>query len=67
MAEPEFQEAQIVGRVLSLELGISDGLVASRIGALIEAGDLEALTQPPEDGARYWRRLRRTEQFTAPY
>lgn len=67
MAEPEFQEAQILGQVLSLELGIGDGLVASRIEALIEAGELEALTQPPEDGARYWRKLRCTEQFTAPY
>lgn len=66
-AEPEFQEAEIVGRVLSLELGIGDGLVASRIEALIQAGELEALTRPPEDGARYQRRLRRTERFAVPY
>lgn len=63
--DPEFEEPMVIGRVLNRELGIGDALIAERIEAMVQAGELEALSQPPEDGARYWRRLRRTEQFPA--
>jgi len=60
---PEFEEPMVIGRVLNRELGIGDALIAERIEVMVQAGELEALSQPPEDGAYYWRRLRRTEQF----
>lgn len=64
-AEPEFQEHLVIGRVLNRVPGVSDALIAQRIQALLESGALEAVTQPPADGARYWRRLRRTALFNS--
>lgn len=62
---PEFQEARLIGTVLSRwQLGISDGLLANRIEAMIAAGELEAVTQPEEGYPRYHRILRKKEVKT---
>ena len=63
--EPVFDEPQAIGQILARELGIGDALIAERIESMVRSGELEALTQPPADGARYRRRLRRTERFRA--
>lgn len=61
-----FQEARVVGLALSRLLpGISDGLIALRIEEMIGKGLLEAVAQPPADGPRYHRLLRRTPAFPA--
>lgn len=59
--EPEeFQEAMVIGRVLGkYQLGIGDALLAHRIEAMIAAGELEPVTQPPEDKPVYHRVLRK--------
>lgn len=56
----EFHEAQVIGNVLGrFQLGISDGLVANRIDAMIKNGELE-VAAPAADGApSYWRVLRK--------
>ena len=59
----EFDEVQVLGRVLSQLPGVGDGFLAGRIEAIAQAGELEFLTEPPADGARYWRRIRKTQQF----
>ena len=58
-----FDEARVLGRVLGCLPGVGDGFLASRIEAMVEAGELEFLTEPPTDGARYWRKLRKTQRF----
>ena len=58
-----FDEARVLGRVLGCLPGVGDGFLASRIEAMVEAGELEFLTEPPADGARYWRKLRKTQRF----
>lgn len=63
--EPEFQEARLIGTVLGRwRLGVSDGLLASRIEAMIAAGELEAVTRPEEGCPRYRRILRKKEAKT---
>lgn len=60
----EFLQAVVIGRVLgNYQLGISDGWVALRMEEMIAAGLLEPATQPPADGPRYHRRLRKIAAF----
>lgn len=59
----EFDEVQVLGRVLSQLPGVGDGFLAGRIEAMAQSGELEFLTEPPADGARYWRRMRKTQLF----
>ena len=59
----EFDEAQVLGRVLGQLPGVGDGFLAGRIEAMAQTGELEFLTEPPADGARYWRRMRKMQQF----
>ena len=56
----EFSEAAFIGNVLGrFQLGIGDGLVASRVEAMLRAGELEALTEAPEGAPTYRRTLRK--------
>ncbi len=57
----EFDQAQVLGRVLGQLPGVGDGFLAGRMEAMVRAGELEFLTEPPADGARYWRRMRKTQ------
>lgn len=59
----EFDEARVLGKVLGRLPGVGDGLLASRMEALVQAGALEFITEPPAGGARYWRRMRKTQLF----
>lgn len=64
----EFQEAVVVGRVLGrYRLGIGDGWVARRIEAFIQAGLLEAVTQPEKDEPGYHRILRKAAKVRGDY
>lgn len=56
--DPEFDEALLVGNVLSQGRGPGDMLIAERIQAMIDAGELTAVTEAPPDSP-YRRRLRR--------
>ena len=56
----EFHEAYIIGRVIGrFQLGIGDGWIANRIEAMIKSGELEIVTQAPNDGPSYRRVLRK--------
>lgn len=59
----EFDESRVLGRTLGALPGVGDGFLAGRIQAMVDAGALEVLTPAPADGARYWRRLRKTARF----
>lgn len=59
----EFDEARVLGKVLGRLPGVGGGFLAGRIEAMVQAGKLEFLTDPPADGARYWRRMRKTQHF----
>ena len=59
----EFDEARVLGKVLGQLPGVGDGFLAGRMEAMAQAGELEFLTEPPADGARYWRRMRKTQHF----
>lgn len=59
--EDTFDEARVLGKVLGRLPGVGDGFLAGRIEAMVQAGELEFLTEPPADGARYWRKLRKTQ------
>lgn len=62
-AQPEeFQEAQVIGRVLGrYQLGIGDGWAALRIEELIRQGQLTPVGRPKPDAPLYHRLLRRNE------
>ena len=53
----------MLGRVLGQLPGVGDGFLAGRMEAMVQAGVLEFLTDPPAGGARYWRKLRKTQHF----
>lgn len=59
----EFDEARMLGKVLGRLPGVGGGFLAGRIEAMVQAGKLEFLTDPPADGARFWRRMRKTQHF----
>lgn len=61
--EDTFDEAWVLGKVLGRLPGVGGGFLAGRIEAMVQAGALEFLTEPPADGARYWRKLRKTQLF----
>lgn len=59
-AEPEFMEARVIGNVLGrYRLGIGDTFVHRRIEQFIRDGLLEPITEAPQDGPAYHRRLRK--------
>lgn len=63
--DPEFDEAFLIGRTISRLPGVSDALIALRVQALVELGELEVLdADAAPDAAAYWRRLRRTARFS---
>lgn len=63
-ADPSFQEAAVVGRVLGkYQLGIGDGWVALRIEEMIGAGRLEIVTDSPKGAPVYHRILRKREPY----
>lgn len=59
----EFDEARVLGRTLGALPGVGDGILAGRIQAMVDGGVLEEVSPAPADGARYWRRLRKTGRF----
>ena len=60
----EFHQAQVIGTVLGRnQLGISDGWLALRMEEMIQKNILVPMTQPPEDGPRYHRVLRKGPAF----
>lgn len=63
-AQPEeFQQAIVVGRVLGrCQLGISDAWIALRMEEMIHSGQLRPVSDPPADGPRYHRLLRKVRQ-----
>ncbi len=65
-ASDEFHEAHIIGNIMGrFQLGIGDGLIAYRIETMIKSGELEIVTQAPDDGPSYSRILRKL-QFINP-
>ena len=64
-AEPEeFSEAYVIGNTLGRnQLAISDSWVANRIDLMIQAGELEAVTQASEGGPSYRRILRKLRPY----
>ena len=61
-ASDEFHEARIIGNIIGrFQLGIGDGLIANRIETIIKSGELEIVTQAPDDGPSYRRILRKLE------
>jgi len=58
--EREFNESRLIGEVIGrCQLGIGDGLIHRRIQAMVDAGELEALTQAAEGDPVYRRMLRK--------
>lgn len=58
--EEEFNESQLIGEVIGrCRLGIGDGLIHRRVQAMVDAGELEALTQAAEGDPVYRRKLRK--------
>lgn len=56
----EFHEARFIGNVLGrFRLGIGDALVANRVEAMIQSGELEAVTRAAEGEPGYRRILRK--------
>lgn len=66
-AEREFYQAQVICRVLGRGLGIGDAWVALRMEKMLQAGELEAVSQASPEGPVYRRILRRTEIFDRLY
>lgn len=65
-ATDEFHEAHIIVNIMGrFQLGISDGWIANRIETMIKSGELEIITQAPNDGPGY-RRILRKAQFQNP-
>lgn len=63
----EFHQARAIGLTLGKYLpGISDCWLALRMEAMLERGELETVTEAPEDGPAYHRLLRKTTAFRAP-
>ena len=63
--DPEFDETLLIGRTISRLPDVSDALIALRVQALVERGELEVLdADAAPDAAAYWRRLRRTARFS---
>lgn len=61
-ASDEFHEAQIIGNIIRrFQLGIGAGLIDNRIETMINSGELEIVTQAPDDVPRYRRILRKVE------
>lgn len=59
-ASDEFHEASIIGNIIGrFQLGIGDGWIANRIETMIKSGELEIVTQAPEDDLGYRRILRK--------
>lgn len=60
----EFHQARAIGDALGKYLpGISDCWLALRIEAMLDGGELEAVTAAPEEGPAYHRLLRKTAAF----
>lgn len=58
--EEEFNESRLIGDVIGrCRLGIGDGLIHRRVQAMVDAGELEALTQAAEGDPVYRRTLRK--------
>ena len=58
--EREFNESRLIGEVIGrCQLGIGAGLIHRRIQAMVDAGELEALTQAAEGDPVYRRMLRK--------
>lgn len=58
--EREFNESRLIGEVIGrCQLGIGNGLIHRRIQAMVDAGELEALTQAAEGDPVYRRMLRK--------
>lgn len=58
--EREFNESRLIGEVIGrCQLGIGDGLIHRRIQAMVDAGELEALSQAAEGDPVYRRMLRK--------
>ena len=58
--EREFNESRLIGEMIGrCQLGIGDGLIHRRIQAMVDAGELEALTQAAEGDPVYRRMLRK--------
>lgn len=55
----EFLQGRWIVKFFDLQLGIDDGLLASRLDAMIQAGELEIVREAPEDHPRHSRILRR--------
>lgn len=65
-ASDEFHEAHIIGKIMGrFQLGIGDGWIANRIETMIKSGELEIVTQAPNDAPGY-RRILRKIQFQSP-
>lgn len=61
-APDEFREAHIIGNIMGrFQLGIGDGWIANRIETMINSGELEIITQAPDDGPSYRRILRKIQ------
>lgn len=54
----DFEEAAVLGRVLSLQLGIGDALIAGRIQQMVQSGALAVVRQAAGDQPSYRRILR---------
>lgn len=58
--EREFNESRLIGEVIGrCQLGIGNGLIHRRIQAMVDAGELEALSQAAEGDPVYRRMLRK--------
>lgn len=63
----EFHQARAIGLALGKYLpGISDCWLALRMEEMLKNGELEVVTEAPEDGPAYRRHLRKTAAFRAP-
>lgn len=61
-APDEFHEAHVIGNIMGrFQLGIGDGWIANRIETMITSGELEIVTQAPDDGPSYRRFLRKVQ------